>query len=483
MSEALRALVREPNGCFEQTSSVSYPMVMAQQYFLTHAGDPDVIEKAKTFLDTAYRRLIGFEAPGGGFEWFGEDPGHEALTAYGLLQFTDMSQVRSVDKIMLKRVREWLLSRRDGKGGYLRGDEGHSFGASRETATAYITWALVEAGESGLEKEVAAARALANSTSDSYIVALAANILHLTGDRAGARLLMDKLAAAQDKTGMVKGAVTSITQSGGASLQVETTALGVLAWTRAGEAAHVQNVENGVRWIAESNKDGRFGSTQATILALRAVIAHDAADRRVRAPGRAILIVDGKPVGAPLSFSADAGNAIVLPAFGAELGPGKHTVTLQMEDGFSMPFSMSVRYHGALAVSDEQAQVGIQVALRDSVIQEGGVTEAVISIANRSDKAAPTPLAIVGIPGGLEVRHDHLKDLVKSGRIDAWEIRGREVVLYWRSLAANAKFDLPLSLVAAVPGAYTGPASRAYLYYTDEFKTWVPGVQVRITPR
>jgi hypothetical protein len=37
--------------------------------------------------------------------------------------------------------------------------------------------------------------------------------------------------------------------------------------------------------------------------------------------------------------------------------------------------------------------------------------------------------------------------------------------------------------VAAVPGTYTGPASRAYLYYTDEFKTWVGGLKVAITPR
>jgi len=36
MTDALQSLLREPNGCFEQTSSTSYPMVMAQQYFLTH---------------------------------------------------------------------------------------------------------------------------------------------------------------------------------------------------------------------------------------------------------------------------------------------------------------------------------------------------------------------------------------------------------------------------------------------------------------
>jgi hypothetical protein len=83
----------------------------------------------------------------------------------------------------------------------------------------------------------------------------------------------------------------------------------------------------------------------------------------------------------------------------------------------------------------------------------------------------------------LEIRHDQLKELVKSGRIDAYEVIGREVVLYWRYVKPNDKFEFPLSLVAAVPGVYTGPASRAYLYYTDEFKNWAPGLKVSITPR
>ena len=38
------------------------------------------------------------------------------------------------------------------------------------------------------------------------------------------------------------------------------------------------------------------------------------------------------------------------------------------------------------------------------------------------------------------------------------------------------------AIVAAVPGSYTGPASRAYLYYTDEHKTWVGGLKATITP-
>jgi A-macroglobulin TED domain/Carboxypeptidase regulatory-like domain/Alpha-2-macroglobulin family/MG2 domain len=484
MTDALQSLLQEPYGCFEQTSSTSYPMVMAQQYFLTHTGvDPAIVDKAKGLLEVSYKKLTGFESRTKGYEWFGADPGHEALTAYGLMQFTDMARVRSVDKDMLDRTRAWLLSRRDGNGGFSRNARAlDTFGgAPADTTNAYIVWALIESGEKGLNKEVATVKASANSTQDSYIIALGANVLHATGDLAGARQLMEKLAKNQDAGGVVRGAVTSITRSGGDALAIETTALSVLAWMR--EPSYAAHVEKGLKWIVESNKSGRFGSTQSTILALRSILAYDAAHARPKAPGRVVLNVDGKIVGSPIAFTAETQGALVLPEFASKLGPGKHTLALKMEDGSNMPFSISVKYHSVLPDSSEKAQVGIQVVLKDPQIQEGRITEAVVSITNKSDQVIPTPVAIVGIPGGLEVRHDQLKELIKSGKIDAYEVIGREVVLYWRYLKAKDNFDLPLSLIAAVPGSYTGPASRAYLYYTDEHKNWAPGLKVSVTPR
>src|SRR4029450_11069387 len=155
--------------------------------------------------------------------------------------------------------------------------------------------------------------------------------------------LMARLTKNQETAGNVKGAVTSITRSGGDALAIETTSLSVLAWMR--EAEYAANVEKGLRWIVESNKGGRFGSTQSTILALRSIIAYDAARARPRAPGRLLLILDGKPLGSPVTFTANSKGSIVMPEFGRELSPGRHTVVLKMEDGSAMPFSMNVKYH------------------------------------------------------------------------------------------------------------------------------------------
>jgi hypothetical protein len=485
MTGALQALLQQPNGCFEQTSSTSYPIVMAQQYFLTHSGiEPGIIARSRDLLETSYKRLTGFESRTKGYEWFGGSPGHEALTAYGLMQFTDMARVRRVDPDMLERTRSWLLGRRDGSGGFDRDVRSHGAGigsASTITTNAYITWALVESGQRGLEREIAAVRASAESTNDSYIVTLAANILHASGDHEGARRFMDKLVRNQEASGRVNGAISGITQSGGESLAIETTALAVLGWIH--DPLYVSNVEKGMKWIIESSRNGRFGSTQSTVLALRAIVAYDASHAPPKAPGRVLLTVDGKNVGAPVDFTVNTQDAIVLPEFASELKPGKHTMVVKMERGSGMPYSMSVKYNSTLPDSAEKSQIGIRVLIKDANIPEGAVTEAVVSISNKTDEAIPTPVAIVGIPGGLEVRHDQLRELVKSGKVDAYEIRGREVILYWRFLPPKDNFEIPLSLVASIPGTYTGPASRAYLYYTDEYKTWAPGLKVNIMAR
>src|SRR5262249_6215554 len=272
----------------------------------------------------------------------------------------DMSQVRKVDKDMVDRTRAWLLSRRDGKGGFTVNAKAlDTFGrAPADTTNAYIVWALIESGEKGLEREIASVKASAASTQDSYILAVGANILHASGDQTGARQLMEKLARKQGTAGNVTGAVTSITRSGGDALAIETTALSVLAWMR--EPAYAAQVQKGLQWIVESNKSGRYGSTQSTVLALRSIVAYDNANARPKARGGIILSVDSRPVGAPLAFTAGSQGALVLPDFTSQLAPGKHAVALKMEDGSSMPFSISIKYNSLLPDSAKEAQVGLQ---------------------------------------------------------------------------------------------------------------------------
>lgn len=489
MTESMSRLIQEPSGCFEQTSSTTYPMTMAQQYFQSHSGvDPELVASAREKLERGYQRLVGFETKEKGYEWFGEAPGHEALTAFGLMHFGDMKQVREVDSAMLARTREWLLKQRDGNGGFERKRRAlHVWIEDRDTSNAYITWALLESAPKTadmareLSKELASLKQAAAASKNSYVVALTANALSLAGEGAEARKLMERLAARQGKDGVVEGGTQSIVGSMGETLQLETTALAALAWLR--DPAFAANVERSMKYLASSCDGGRYGSTQSTVLALRAIVAYDKARAAKRAGGAVRVYVNGQSVGSAVRFDASAQEALKLPDVAELLTPGERKIELRMEGGAELPYSIEVTYNALKPDSSPETKVALEVSLAKNALTEGEPTEARVLVSNKTDEQLPTAVAIFGVPGGLEVRHDQLKELVKKKAVDAYEVIGRDVVLYWRGMEPRKKLDIPLSLVAAVPGTYTGPASRAYLYYADDHKTWQDGVKVSIAPK
>ncbi len=111
--EGLDNVFRMPYGCFEQTSSTTYPNVLALDYLKrTGKSAPAVEVKAREYIHLGYQRLLGFEVAGGGFDWFGNPPANRTLTAYGLMEFTDMARVQDVDSQVIQRTRQWLLSQR-----------------------------------------------------------------------------------------------------------------------------------------------------------------------------------------------------------------------------------------------------------------------------------------------------------------------------------------------------------------------------------
>jgi hypothetical protein len=377
-----------------------------------------------------------------------------------------------------------LLKQRDGKGGFERKRRAlHTWIEDKDCSNAYIVWALLESGEKpeNLAAEITALKTAAAQSSNSYVIALAANVFGLAGEKADAAKAMDRLVAKQNKGGGVDGGTASIIGSGGEALAIETTALAAMGWMR--DPAYAGAVETSMKYLADSCKAGRYGSTQSTVLALRAIVTYDKQRARPKAPGKVRVFVDGQSIGSAVAFDQTTQGAIKLPDLSELLTTGEHKIELKMEGGGAMPYSLAVNYNALTPASSKDCKLDLSVQLANAEVVEGGITEANVIVTNKTNEVLPTPIAIIGLPGGLESRHDQLKELVKKGTIDAYEVKGREVVLYWRGMAADAKVSVPLSLIAAIPGTYTGPASRTYLYYTDEHKQWLGGMKVSITPK
>src|SRR5260370_32387673 len=137
-------MLREPGGCFEQTSTSNYPNLLVLNYLKeTDQAKPEVARRAQELLGRGYQMLTSFECLNSGknlkegYEWFGgAAPAHQALTAYGLMEFRDMAKVFPVDGKMLERTKTYLPSRKDGKGGFQRNPRARdTFGKAPENIT------------------------------------------------------------------------------------------------------------------------------------------------------------------------------------------------------------------------------------------------------------------------------------------------------------------------------------------------------------
>lgn len=499
LTKGLDGLLREPYGCFEQTSSTNYPNVLALAFLRDQNKSNPVLEgRARVLLERGYKRLISFECENPaqnskqGFEWFGGSaPPHEALTAYGLLQFTDMARVADVDAAMLGRTRSFLMGRKDGKGSFARNPKAlDGFGRASEMLTnAYIVWALTETGTDDVDLEIKTLVEQAKKSNDAYLLSLVALSLLNRNQPDAAAELQRRIAKAQKADGSLTGE-TSITSSGGVGLAVETSGLAVLGWLKGQRSEFNGNIDRAIRWITSQRQGGgAFGSTQATIIALKALLAHSRTAPRNVKEGEMKLFVGDTEVGRT-RVTPTAGPIISLEMMTPEalLKPGPNMLRIEMTPATNvMPYTLSWNYRAVKPESEADPLVKLTTTLAKTQMKEGETVRLMVRVENTSEDKQGMVTAIIGLPAGLALPEnlEQLRGYSKSptegeALISAFEVSGRELVLYWRSMKKGQSIEVPLDLIAKVPGTYRGPASRAYPYYNARAKHWTDPISVQI---
>src|SRR3954452_667525 len=170
----------------EQTSSAAYPNVLVVDYVKkTRTASPQLLLKAEQYLNVGYQRLLTFERPGGGFDWWGSGPPLVWLSAYGLQEFSDMAKVYPIDRGVIDRTQAYLMKQMDKDGTWSNIGATHSetiasMGNPKLLLTSYVTWSLLESGmaKDQLKQSVEYIRGHVNDAGDNaYVLAMAANAL------------------------------------------------------------------------------------------------------------------------------------------------------------------------------------------------------------------------------------------------------------------------------------------------------------------
>lgn len=477
------AMLREPHGCFEQVSSSTFPNILALQFLRKTGRSNAAIEtKALHLIQQGYKMLKGYEIKSGGFEWFGHPPAHEALTAFGLIEFHEMQKVFSgVDPDMIARTKNWLLNRRKGDGTFLQDRGKYGFSAAPEAVSnAYLVYALSETGVAGIMPEYQHSLQEATATQDMYLAALMANAA-LNYNQVEDFTILKKMfskAVANQGLGALK-INSSITHSYGNSLTNETMALWALALMKESTPDY-KLITDCLEFIGTKKSFGMYGSTQATYLTLKAITAYHTLVQGARSDG-AVAVSVNQGNKETQTFTQSMRDNLVFQDLANQLKVGNNTIDFAFQNTTeALPFSLNLTWNTKTPSSNASCKLKIETTLQQKEVKLNETVRFSVLLTNTSDTGVPMSMAVVGIPAGLSLQPWQLKELKEKEVFDFYEIMGDKLVLYYRELGPAQIKEINLDLKADLPGSFLSTASCAYLYYASEYKYWTEGTKLHV---
>lgn len=463
-------MLRQPCGCFEQVSSSNYPNLLVLD-LLRNSGQnrPDLESTAMKYLEDGYKKLVAYECKSGGFDWYGRDPGHEGLTAYGLMEFTDMARVFQVDKSLIDRTANWLLARRDGKGGWNVNAQSLHGWKNDDVLRAYISWAVAEAGYGAqFLPEIEQSYQLAIESEDAHIIALIANTMAAIKDKRAA-VLLAKLRQKQTPEGYWKGASHSAFHSQGSALDVETTALVALAFLKQGQIS--DEIESAIRFIGKSKNEYGYGNTQSTVLALKALVEYAKLNKGQESNGALVVQIDGKRV--PEAAFSHVGQGVQIAHLEQYFSHNDPVIEVYFEVSQKpAPFDISVQYSSRTPQDAKNCPISFKTSLAQTSVAIGQTVRISAILKNETEALQHSPMIVLGIPSGLSLQAWQLKKLMDEQKCDFYELWDGQAVFHFRQLNPNEIKEISLDLRADVAGKFEAPASQAFLYYNNEQRVW-----------
>ena len=315
----------------------------------------------------------------------------------------------------------------------------------------------------------------ADSLDDAYVLALVANALNaLDPEGHDALPYLDRLDALKRTTDdgrlvcweQPAGGRTAFYGAGRGG-QVETTALAALALLHRNHSP--ETTRRALAWLVKQKGDaGTWSSTQATVLALKALVAGTGqpagdGERRIT------LSWDGEK--REIVIPADQAEVMKQIDLSAGLKPGTHRLTLTETTRTAAGFQVSFRYHVPDAAAPEQKEaLDVRLTFDRGEVRVGETVQVTATVTNRMKQAAPMVVLEVPIPAGFAFEGDDLAAQLAAGKIDRYQAGTHSVVVYLRGLEAGRSLEMKYGLRATMPVKVSVPVARAYEYYDPDKK-------------
>jgi uncharacterized protein YfaS (alpha-2-macroglobulin family) len=496
--EGMDSILRMPGGCFEQTSSSTYPNVLALDYMKrTKKITPEVHAKAEGYIANGYQRLLTFEVPGGGFSWFGNVPANKILTAYGLMEFSDMGKVYDIDPRVIERTQQWLANQQQADGSWSPDTQFINEGATNRfnsdilRITAYLAWSLSNTGYKGPAVEKAKQYVLSHMSAkaDAYTLAVIANFaIEYSRDRDFTRQAMQLLLDARTEMGdfVSWNAEETGVYSRGESAAIETSGLAAQALLKWGQDGGT--TRKALNYIT-SKKDatGAWGSTQATIMALRAVLlASEIGTSDVR--GSVEVSLNGTTV-ETLKLTGENNDLLHQFVFKNVNASDLNSVRIHFSGTGGLAYQIAGSYFVPWEASPEKQALSIDVAYDRTKLAENDIATATATVKSNLDGTARMVMVDLGIPPGFDLLSEDLQDFQQqsadraTGRLEKFSLTATQAILYFNALGPHETVELKFRLRAKYPIRAKTFASRVYEYYDPAVTASAQPVQLEVSVR
>jgi hypothetical protein len=496
MVDGMDALLSVPQGCFEPMMNSTWIDALVIDYLgWTGSDNQALLASARALLDSGVQQCATFECDGGGFTWFGNpDPAHPILTAFGLMMFEDIANLRDVDEGQVQRAAQKLTSLQNQDGGWIthEGTKNELVPWDELRTTCVVAWGLAStklAPVATLASAVAHIHQTLDLKADTYTLAMCANALLKASpsdpdtDAVVAEIL-DRVQESGEQAWWDSGS-PGVSLVEGEVATVETTALVAQALYKLETLPLV--VEGALKFLAsKKSPDGNFRSTQGTIQSLRAFV-----EAAKYGSSGVDATVEVKLAGTTVhSVHIDAGNREVVHLI--DLKPYAKVGGVPVSLGFAGTGTMywqlvSTHYlpHQALPEPPENKLVASLAYDLTTATVGQAITATVRATAKKSIGPGDMPMVEFLVPPGFDADLSQLdKRVANDMNVPRYEVKGSKVVIYLHNLSPDKDpgFEVKIPLQARFPMAVSAPGARAWIFFEPDHLSESAPVALQITP-
>ncbi|MHC4555950.1 MAG: alpha-2-macroglobulin family protein [Planctomycetota bacterium] len=466
-------LLHMPYGCGEQNMIFFAPDVEVLRYLdATGQLTPEVRAKAEHFITCGYQRELTYCRQDGSFSAFGDsdESGSLWLTAFVLGTFSAARDVQTVDETILADAANWIEDHQlpDGSWepiGFVHHKEMIGGVTGNFTLTAFVTIALTDYGSAASDVMENAVQHLKDNLSsvqdDAYALAISALAFARLGDTEAANNTIARLLE------------IAISDGDGIHWEphaIETTAYAALAMIEMENA----QANNAIKWLAlQQNSQGGFGSTQDTVMALKALLTAARAQTR-----NVNLTITAKKSDKSLlaQFTVDSNNFDVLQI--AELPVGTD-LELSATGSGEVRYQLVRRFNVFLADEIVQNNMALEVTYDANHVEIDDIVNVTATVRYLGMPGSSGMMIVdVGVPTGFTPVQESLDAIVEAGLVSKVEVAGRKVIFYVDELTGGEERSFTFQVKARFPVRAVIPDSKAYLYYEPEVRAEAPGKRI-----